>query len=66
MVPGMTPAIAAKYNLRVPRYTSYPTAPHFGPQVDAAVFRDWLAGLDPADDISLYFHVPFCESLCWF
>lgn len=62
----MTLAIASKYDLRVPRYTSYPTAPHFGPQVDAAVYREWLSALDPAEEISLYFHVPFCESLCWF
>ena len=62
----MTSAIASKYDLRVPRYTSYPTAPHFGPQVDADVYRGWLAALDPAADLSLYFHVPFCESLCWF
>jgi oxygen-independent coproporphyrinogen-3 oxidase len=62
----MTSAIASKYNLRVPRYTSYPTAPHFGPRVDAGIYRDWLAALDPAAEISLYFHVPFCEMLCWF
>lgn len=62
----MTSPIATKYDLRVPRYTSYPTAPHFGPQVGATVYREWLAALDPAEEISLYFHVPFCESLCWF
>lgn len=62
----MTLAIASKYDLRVPRYTSYPTAPHFGPQVGAADYREWLSALDPAEEISLYFHVPFCESLCWF
>ncbi len=55
-----------KYDRRVPRYTSYPTAPHFDAGVDAAVYRRWLSML-PADmSASLYFHIPFCNSLCWF
>ena len=58
--------IAARFDSRVPRYTSYPTAPHFGGDVDGGVYRRWLGELDPAAPLSLYFHVPFCESLCWF
>ena len=57
---------AEKYDLRVPRYTSYPTAPHFGPAVDGARYRDWLGELDPAVPLSLYVHVPFCDEMCWF
>ncbi|MGH6719419.1 MAG: oxygen-independent coproporphyrinogen III oxidase [Alphaproteobacteria bacterium] len=56
----------ARYNLPVPRYTSYPTAPHFGPAVTTEVYRRWLAGLARAGSLSLYVHVPFCARLCWF
>jgi len=52
--------------LQVPRYTSYPTAPHFERTVDAALYRRWLGELDTGSDLSLYFHIPFCDSLCWF
>lgn len=51
---------------RVPRYTSYPTAPHFTPAVDAAVYASWLEALPPGQPLSLYVHVPFCDTLCWF
>lgn len=49
----------------VPRYTSYPTAPHFSTQVDAEIHAAWLmrAG-SRADAVSLYVHVPFCRSIC--
>ncbi len=50
----------------LPRYTSYPTAPYFGPEVEAATYRDWLAALPPDRPFSLYLHVPFCRSLCWY
>ncbi len=54
----------ARYSRPVPRYTSYPTAPHFGPQVDGAVYAGWLAALPPEARASLYLHVPFCAELC--
>lgn len=50
----------------MPRYTSYPTAPHFHAGIDQDVYRRWLAELDPAVPISLYTHIPFCDSMCWF
>lgn len=53
-------------SLKVPRYTSYPTAPHFNDSVGAADYGDWLSGLDPAQPVSLYLHVPFCRKLCWY
>ena len=59
-------AIIEKYDARVPRYTSYPTAPHFSPAVDAGVYGGWLAALPDDAVLSLYLHVPFCAQLCWY
>jgi len=55
-----------KYDLRVPRYTSYPTAPQFNEEVSGEVYKRWLSELDPATELSLYFHIPFCDEMCWF
>ncbi|MBH0238769.1 oxygen-independent coproporphyrinogen III oxidase [Methylobrevis albus] len=56
------PAIAL--DQRLPRYTSYPTAPHFSAAVDGAVQRERLAALPDGTAVSLYLHVPFCAALC--
>lgn len=53
----------ARQNL--PRYTSYPTAPHFGPLAEQE-YRAWLAEIRPGDTLSLYLHIPFCRTLCWY
>lgn len=55
-----------KYDLRLPRYTSYPTAPHFTPEVDGDVYRRWLGDLPTDLPLSLYLHVAYCEEMCWF
>ncbi len=51
---------------RVPRYTSYPTAPHFQPRVGAEIYERWLRHLPPGSPLSIYVHIPFCDTLCWF
>ena len=62
----MKAELLAKYDRWVPRYTSYPTAPHFHPGVAAGDYRSWLAALPVETPLSLYVHIPFCDSLCWF
>ncbi|WP_019643558.1 oxygen-independent coproporphyrinogen III oxidase [Novispirillum itersonii] len=58
--------LVAKYDLRLPRYTSYPTAPHFSPAVTGSTYEGWLAELDPATPLSLYLHIAYCAEMCWF
>ncbi|WP_321338560.1 oxygen-independent coproporphyrinogen III oxidase [Breoghania sp.] len=56
--------IEARYaNRNVPRYTSYPTAPHFNAQIGPQTYAGWLADL-PDAPLSLYLHVPFCREIC--
>jgi oxygen-independent coproporphyrinogen-3 oxidase len=59
--------ILRKYNRPGPRYTSYPTAPvwqeNFGPSDLEEIFSQADAAGGP---VSLYMHIPFCESLCLF
>jgi oxygen-independent coproporphyrinogen-3 oxidase len=57
-----------KYSVAGPRYTSYPPATRFRADIpaeryDSAIADDNRAGSGP---LSLYFHLPFCESLCWY
>ncbi|MEQ8406056.1 MAG: oxygen-independent coproporphyrinogen III oxidase [Oceanicaulis sp.] len=51
---------------RSPRYTSYPTAPHFHEGVTCDTYAGWLDGLDRDAPVSLYLHVPYCRTLCWY
>ena len=54
------------FDSRVPRYTSYPTAPVFSPNIGAVHQARALAALPPDVPVSVYLHIPFCERLCWF
>jgi oxygen-independent coproporphyrinogen-3 oxidase len=58
-----------RYARPLPRYTSYPTAPHFSPDVGPEVFADEVQrSNDEADagPLSLYLHLPFCRQLCYY
>jgi len=56
----------AEWASRGPRYTSYPPATEFR-AVDAALVRRELARVsERGETVSLYVHVPFCRSLCWY
>src|ERR1041385_5905029 len=64
----MATDLFAKYDVPVPRYTSYPTVPEWrvAPTTD-----EWTQSLSTALEradatLSLYLHLPFCESLCTF
>ena len=57
----------AKYrDARLPRYTSYPTAPHFSPDVTPKDYGNWLGAIGADETLSLYLHVPFCSQMCWY
>jgi oxygen-independent coproporphyrinogen III oxidase len=63
----MTPDVLARYaDQALPRYTSYPTAPHFAPDVGASAYARWLATVSSGSAGSLYLHIPFCRSMCWY
>ena len=51
---------------RLPRYTSYPTAPHFSQAVGPETYADWLKAIPQRATASLYLHVPFCRAMCWY
>jgi oxygen-independent coproporphyrinogen-3 oxidase len=58
-----------KYDKPGPRYTSYPTAPLFSNAFTAGDFRSEIIATNApgsTGDISLYFHFPFCDTLCYF
>jgi oxygen-independent coproporphyrinogen-3 oxidase len=58
-----------KYDRPGPRYTSYPTAPQFNDQFNSEKFRDEIIRTNSEanpPDLSLYFHLPYCDTLCYF
>jgi oxygen-independent coproporphyrinogen-3 oxidase len=67
----MNTSLIQKYNIAGPRYTSYPTVPFWNEE--GIKYNDWLATTKRAfkesnqtEGISIYIHLPFCESLCTF
>jgi len=60
--------LVRKYDLPTPRYTSYPTAAQFRDYADPSPLLAHIDGTnrDARHPLSLYFHLPFCETLCWF
>ena len=62
----MAEHLLKKYSAAVPRYTSYPTAPHFHLGIGADEYSSWLQALDSQHRLSLYIHIPYCDRLCWF
>ena len=67
----MTKSLVQKYNIPGPRYTSYPTVPYWNKEgIDK---QDWIQSFQTSfkesnstEGISIYIHLPFCESLCTF
>lgn len=61
--------VMKKFNQQGPRYTSYPTAPLFSHEFTAKDFKREIVDTNQSPDgqpLSLYFHFPFCEKLCYF
>jgi oxygen-independent coproporphyrinogen III oxidase len=59
--------LVKKYNVAGPRYTSYPPATKFTNAITWPQVAEKIAANNrAARDLSIYFHVPFCETLCWF
>ncbi len=56
----------SKYSKPGPRYTSYPTAPEFNESFDEEAYINELKNQDKNRPLSLYFHLPFCRSACYF
>lgn len=61
-------SLIAKYDVPVPRYTSYPTVPYWSNELTIERWLDNLTEASGRDDssISIYVHIPFCETLCSF
>ncbi|QTD36931.1 oxygen-independent coproporphyrinogen III oxidase [Polaribacter batillariae] len=67
----MKKSLIQKYNIPGPRYTSYPTVPYWNKEgIDK---QDWITSFrksfvesNSSEGISIYIHLPFCESLCTF
>ena len=59
--------LVRKYNVPGPRYTSYPTAMQFTEDFSREAVLDDIRAINREPrPLSLYFHLPFCQTLCWF
>jgi oxygen-independent coproporphyrinogen III oxidase len=60
-------ALVKKYDVAGPRYTSYPPATRFSSAIGWPELAECILENNRSErDLSLYFHIPFCESLCWY
>lgn len=69
IAPEFDPALVARYDVAGPRYTSYPTSPHFRAEFDAMALRQAIRASNEEPiprPLSLYVHVPFCMSPCFY
>ena len=58
-----------KYDISGPRYTSYPPAPVFSSDFRPQDYREDIIQTEAnpvGEELSLYFHIPFCDTLCYF
>ena len=60
------PELIRKYDGYGPRYTSYPTADRFHTSFTAADYVNALAARNPQQPLSLYVHLPFCNTICYY
>lgn len=60
------PALLARWNRAVPRYTSYPTAPQFKPMEGGKMAQKLELFSSSSKPLSLYVHIPFCKTMCLF
>lgn len=59
--------LVEKYSAQGPRYTSYPTAVQFNSQLDATRFEQLILESNSSGrDLSLYVHIPFCDTVCYY
>jgi oxygen-independent coproporphyrinogen-3 oxidase len=59
--------LVKKYNVPGPRYTSYPPATHFTEETPYEAVREKIVANNETNrDLSIYYHLPFCRSLCWY
>ncbi len=58
--------LLAKYNMMVPRYTSYPPANFFTESFSDSDYIQLIANEDTTATFALYFHIPFCEKICFY
>ena len=66
---AMNKTLIGKYNIPGPRYTSYPTVPYWEPNFDYKTWENTFITAyndDKHNGISIYIHLPFCESMCTF
>mgnify|MGYP001561523414 CR=1 FL=1 len=61
------PELIRRYDVAGPRYTSYPTAVQFTDEYDEAAYRRQLADSNRGGrPLSLYVHLPFCDTVCFY